>query len=298
MELFQLRSFQAVAQTGNLTRAAETLHLSQSALSVQIRNLEEELGVTLFTRQAKGMRLTPAGEALLPHAGEVLEKSAEMGRAALHLRGEVGGSLNIGLNTDPTFLRLNRVIRAVTTALPRVSLTFCISQTTTTEGMLRRGEMDMGFAFGTGFPADVTVVELATTPVSVVVPTHLAKDPSTLDWNRIAAMPWVWTTCQCPFHLLCSERMDEAGVRPNSVTEAVDENIVKELALGGLGVTLLRRAEALDVVRQGAGVIWEPGELQVPLSLTWLARRDGDRLIASAAAHIADIWREGGESGS
>lgn len=295
MELFQLRSFQAVAQTGNLTRAAEALHLSQSALSVQIRNLEDELGVELFTRQAKGMRLTPAGEALLPHAAEILEKSAEMGRAALHLRGEVCGSLNIGLNTDPTFLRLNRVIRAVTTALPRVSLTFCISQTLTTEGMLRRGEMDMGFAFGTSFPADVTVVELATTPVSVVVPTHLTGDPAALDWRRIAAMPWVWTTCQCPFHLLCQERMDEAGVRPNTVTEAVDENIVKELALGGLGVTLLRKAEALDVARQGAGVIWEPGELQVPLSLTWLTRRDGDRLITSAAAQIAAIWRENGE---
>ena len=295
MELFQLRSFQAVAQTGNLTRAAEALHLSQSALSVQIRNLEDELGVELFTRQAKGMRLTPAGETLLPHAGEILEKSAEMGRAAVHLRGEVGGSLNIGLNTDPTFLRLNRVIRAVTTALPRVSLTFCISQTLTTEGMLRRGEMDMGFAFGTDFPADVTVVELATTPVSVVVPAHLAQDPSALDWRRIAAMPWVWTTCQCPFHLLCRERMDEAGVQPNTVTEAVDENIVKELALGGLGVTLLRKAEALDVARQGAGIIWEPGELQVPLSLTWLARRDGDRLITSAAAQIAAIWRKNGE---
>ena len=210
MELFQLRSFQAVAQTGNLTRAAETLHLSQSALSVQIRNLEDELGVELFTRQAKGMRLTPAGEALLPHAGEILEKSAEMGRAALHLRGEIGGSLNIGLNTDPTFLRLNRVIRAVTTALPRVSLTFCISQTLTTEGMLRRGEMDMGFAFGTSFPADVTVVELATTPISVVVPAHLAQDPSNLDWRHISAMPWVWTTCQCPF--TCSAK--SAWTRP------------------------------------------------------------------------------------
>lgn len=295
MELFQLRSFQAVAQAGNLTRAAESLHLSQSALSVQVRNLENELGVELFTRQAKGMRLTSAGEALLPHAEEILEKSSEMGLAARHLRGEVGGSLNIGLNTDPTFLRLNRVIRAITTALPRVSLTFCISQTLTTEGMLRRGEMDMGFAFGARFPADVTVMELATTPVSVVVPAHLAGAPATLDWRSIAAMPWVWTTCQCPFHLLCRERMDEAGVRPNTVTEAVDENIVKELALGGMGVTLLRKAEALDVVRQGAGVIWEPGELQVPLSLTWLARRDGDRLIESAAAHVADIWRENGE---
>lgn len=74
MEFHQLTAFQTVARTGNLTRAAEALHLSQSALSTQIKNLEEELGVALFARQAKGMRLTRAGEMLLPHAESVLEK--------------------------------------------------------------------------------------------------------------------------------------------------------------------------------------------------------------------------------
>jgi DNA-binding transcriptional LysR family regulator len=292
MEFHQLTAFQAVARTGNLTRAAAGLHLSQSALSTQIRNLEEELGVALFARQAKGMSLTRVGEALLPHAEEVLDKAREMGRAAIGLREEVRGTLNIGLNTDPTFLRLNRVIRAVTTALPLVALTFCISQTLTTEPMLKHGEMDMGFAFGARFGPEIGVRQLTTTPVSVVVPKHLADDPAALDWKRIAAMPWVWTTCQCPFHLLCQEHMDEAGVRPNTVTEAVDENIVKELALGGMGVTLLRRNEAEDVARQGVGVIWEPGEIQVPLCLTWLARRGDERLIESAAGLIAAIWQE------
>ncbi|PKN41416.1 MAG: LysR family transcriptional regulator [Deltaproteobacteria bacterium HGW-Deltaproteobacteria-18] len=292
MEFHQLTAFQAVARTGNLTRASEGLHLSQSALSTQIRNLEEELGVGLFTRQAKGMRLTRAGEALLPHAEEVLDKAREMGRAAIGLRAEVCGNLNIGLNTDPTFLRLNRVIRTVTSAMPQVTLTFCISQTLTTEAMLKRGEMDMGFAFGSRLGPDIGMRQLATTPVSIVVPKHMADDPATLDWKRIAAMPWVWTTCQCPFHLLCQERMNEAGVRPNTVTEAVDENIVKELALGGIGVTLLRRNDAEDVARQGAGVIWEPGEIQVPLSLAWLARRDDDRLITNAVRLIGAIWQE------
>ena len=294
MEFHQLTAFQTVARTGNLTRAAEALHLSQSALSTQIKNLEEELGVALFARQAKGMRLTRAGETLLPHAETVLEKTAELGRTAMGLREEVAGKLNIGLNTDPTFLRLNQVIRAFTTALPQVTLTFCISQTLSTEAMLKRGEMDMGFAFGTSFSPEVSALQLASTPVSVVVPRHLAGDPATLNWPAIAAMPWIWTTCQCPFHLLCQERMDEAGVEPNTVTEAVDENIVKELAMGGMGVTLLRRSEAEDVVRQGAGVIWEPGEIQVPLCLTWLSRRCDDRLISSAAAHIAAIWSENG----
>lgn len=292
MELYQLNAFHSVAQAGNLTRAAEALHLSQSALSTQIKNLEEELGVILFQRQAKGMLLTQVGEALLPLARNVLDTASELGRTAMTLREQVCGALNIGLNTDPTFLRLNRVIRTISTHLPQVVLTFCISQTMTTENMLRRGEMDMGFVFGTCFSPDITVRQLATTPVCLVVPRHLAEDPAGLDWPAIAAMPWVWTTCQCPFHVMCRERMDEVGVTPNTVTDAVDENIVKELALGGMGVTLLRRNEALDVVRQGRGVIWEPGEIQVPLCLTWLARRDGDRLIEEAAGLIEVLWQE------
>ncbi len=290
MELHQLTAFQAVAQTGNLTKAAEILHISQSALSSQIRNLEDDLGVSLFLRQAKGMRLSAAGEALLPLAASMLTQSAELRRAAQSFQAVTTGALTLGLNTDPTFLRLNQVIQTISTALPQVTLTFCISQTLSTEAMLKRGEMDMGFAFGVNFSEDVTVRQLTTTPVSVVVPRRLAADPRALDWQGIAALPWVWTTCMCPFHVLCRERMTAAGVAPNTVTEAVDENIVKELALGGMGVTLLRKVEAEDVVRRGVGLVWEPGEIQVPLCLTWLARRDGERLIREAEARIADIW--------
>lgn len=151
MELYQLSAFQTVARTANLTKAAEAMHVSQSALSTQIRNLEDELGVSLFVRQAKGMQLTSEGETLLPLAQELLSKSEELRRLALNFQQSASGPLNIGLNTDPTFLQLNRVIRTITTALPQVSLSFSISQTLTTEAQLLRGEMDMGFVFGTDF---------------------------------------------------------------------------------------------------------------------------------------------------
>lgn len=292
MELFQLRSFQAVAQTGNLTKAAGMLHLSQSALSTQIKNLEEELGVGLFVRQAKGMQLTAAGEALLPPAQDIMARSLELRRIAQGFHQTVSGPLNIGLNTDPTFLQLNRIIRAITTALPQVSLSFSISQTLSTEAQLKRGEMDMGFAFGVDFSEAVTVRQLTTTPISVVVPRHLVPDHQPLTWRQVAAMPWIWTTCQCPFHVACQARMNEHGVRPNTVTKAVDENIVKELALGGMGVTLLRKSEAMDVAQQGVGVIWAEGELHVPLCLTWLDRRNGERLIETAADLVAALWSE------
>lgn len=292
MEIFQLRAFQTIAEHGNLTRAAAALHLSQSALSIQLRNLEQELGLDLFIRQAKGMRLTTAGQTLLPLATDMLDQGRELLRTARRMHHTVSGPLTIGLNTDPTFLGLTQLIRTITTDLPEVTLNFTISQTLTTEAQLLRGDMDMGFVFGTDFSENITVLELTTTPISVVIPTRLADSIETLTWPDVAAMPWIWTTCQCPFHVLCQQCMDAYSVRPNTVTEAVDENIVKEMALGGMGVALLRKNEAEDVARRGAGIIWTQGELHVPLCLTWLTRRHDDRLITESAELIRQVWSD------
>src|SRR5215831_12904146 len=89
MELNRLRSFAAVAEAGHLTRAAEKLHISQPALSAQIKALEDELDLSLFERTPAGMTLTEAGKRLLGEAEKVLAAAQALRAEARSLKGEI-----------------------------------------------------------------------------------------------------------------------------------------------------------------------------------------------------------------
>src|SRR5258708_33695318 len=111
MDLTLLRAFVTVAGAANLTRAAVQLNVSQPAVSLQIKNLQETLGVALFSRTSHGLILTRDGEALLAHAERALNAASEVLRVAAALRHEVSGRLTIGTILDPELLRLGGIQR-------------------------------------------------------------------------------------------------------------------------------------------------------------------------------------------
>jgi DNA-binding transcriptional LysR family regulator len=122
MELRQVRYFVAVAETLSFRQASRQLHVSQPSLSVQIKQLEEELGVLLFRRSKRRVEITRAGEVFLSAAREILLRLQQASAAALHAeRGEVG-TIRLGFIPTATFQILPRLLEKIRSTLPLVNV--------------------------------------------------------------------------------------------------------------------------------------------------------------------------------
>jgi DNA-binding transcriptional LysR family regulator len=122
MELRQVRYFVAVAETLNFRKASDQLHVSQPSLSVQIKQLEDELGVTLFRRSKRQVEITRAGEAFLSAAREILLKVKQSSAAALHAESGAAGTIRLSFIPTASFHILPRLLDRIKSSLPLVNV--------------------------------------------------------------------------------------------------------------------------------------------------------------------------------
>lgn len=291
MELYQLKSFLIVAREQNLTRAAETLHLSQSALSTQIKQLEEEFELCLFERTSRGMNLTEQGRRLLVFAQDVLDAADTMQQQALALARGSTTSVAIGLNTDPTFLRVSAINQRYSQLYASTNVIFHICQSIDTAQRLRHGQIDLGFFYGENREPDIEHAVISQVRTCVVVPTRLQVDAQSLSWTEIAALPWVWVE-NLPFFGVLQQSLADYRTQPNKAVTAVDEQIVRELVVAGQGVAIMREDEARPLVEAGQVVIWNKGWGEIPLCLGWLARNREEPHLQAALEVVRYIWRK------
>ncbi|MFH1913094.1 MAG: LysR family transcriptional regulator [Pseudomonadota bacterium] len=294
MDIRKLQCFLAVAFEGNLTRAAESLFLSQSALSGQIRQLEETLGYPLFVRQARGMALTAEGETLLPYARSAVQALEDFRSRGAGLKCPAASRLIVGLNTDPAFLRMAELARHMRGCVSGVQLSFIVSQSRYTAGALRSGEMHVGFRYGMWGEEGIHDEYVAPVTLVIAIPTVMAGRVAPGDWRGLAALPWIYSFRGCPFHVAVRERMSAYGVEPNSVEQTVDENIMRELVAEGVGVAVLRADDGRRLADAGQAVLW-PETLQVPLCLSYPAGRGYTSPVREFRDVVRSVWN--GERG-
>ena len=145
MEVGQLRSFVAVADRASFTRAADDRHLTQSAISQQIRSLEEGLDARLFERSAHAVRLTPIGARLLPHAREILAAVSAAERAVEEAGQALAGTLKIGCPDALACHFLPGILATFARAHPGVSILLVNKPSRDLERRIDAGELDIAF---------------------------------------------------------------------------------------------------------------------------------------------------------
>jgi len=140
-----LRCFITVAREGTVSRAAAVLHLTQPAVSLQLKGLEESTGLQLFNRTPGGFTLTEAGAALLPLAHKAVSATADFRTLAGSLRQSPRGTLRIGTILDPETIRLGPFVRNLATALKTTEVFLRYGMSDDILAQIGRNELDVGY---------------------------------------------------------------------------------------------------------------------------------------------------------
>ncbi|CAB3780824.1 HTH-type transcriptional regulator HdfR [Paraburkholderia caffeinitolerans] len=293
MDLTLLRAFVTVAREGNLTRAATHLHLTQPAVSLQIKHLQETLGVTLFTRTSHGLVLTRDGQALLPHAERALAAAGDVQRAAAALRHEVRGRLRIGTILDPAFLRLGGFLRQLVETWPQIETALRHGMSGWVLDQVRARELDVGYYIGQPAPDPDTFHTLTLTQFQyrVLAPAGW-KDrvKGARDWRALAALPWIWTPPASAHNRLLTGLFEAAHAKPVKVAEVDQEPSMLDLVKSGVGLSLARDATAIAEAHAHALTIVEGVTVPTELTFITLAARRDEPTIAAALKAIETQW--------
>jgi DNA-binding transcriptional LysR family regulator len=246
MELRHLRYFQAVAEEGHITRAAERLGIQQPPLSQQIRLLEAELGVLLFRRKPRGVELTDAGQALLEDTRAILASvDGARARARRTARGEEG-TVVVGFTSSAPFHPfVPAVIRTFRETYPNVSLMLEESGTGALVDGLRREQIDAAFVRSpVADRQGLAVHALFEEPMLVALPAghRLAGDEATpIALSEIAAEPLILYRRRSGPGLYDAiiGACRAAGFSPNIAQEAPRIVSTLNLVAAGIGVSLV-----------------------------------------------------------
>lgn len=294
VDLQHLRAFVAIAREGNLTRAAVRLHLTQPAVSMQVKSLQEMLKLTLFTRTARGLALSPQGRALLPVAEKILLGLEDFSQMAEGMQHAAIGRLSIGTIMNPETIRLGACLHYLAERYPHV-------QTRLRHGMsgwqleqVRSGEMDSAFYLcpqpGAAAAPELDCLRLTTMNYFVIAPKGWQARVQNKSWAQVAALPWIWTPEHSTHHQLLSRQFGAAGVQPNVVAEVDLEASMLDLVISGVGLSLARDSVALQAAQTHGLVVASQLVLQGELQFIAQSRRAEDPLIRAAFAAVSATY--------
>ncbi len=274
MDLRQLRCFYAVARHRHFTRASEELGLSQSSVSHNIRQLEASLGVELFVRTSRTVRLTRAGEALLPRAEQIIHQLDAAASEMQLFTGLVRGQIVLGTMRALGPIRLPALLRSFSERFPGIDIVMRENSTERMVDMLDAGELDAAFvqppeSLPTSVITEVLHVEEF---VLVVGPDHPLAGTDEVELAALAKEDFIVFTRGSGIDSAFRAACQAAGFEPHAKFESSALQTVRALAAEGLGTAMLPRSYA-EVEPSAHTIRIAPPTPMRHVALAWTDRR-------------------------
>jgi DNA-binding transcriptional LysR family regulator len=278
MELRHMRYFAAVADKGSFSGAAHSLHVAQSAISEQIANLEQEIGVPLLNRSARKPTLTAAGSAFLAEARRMLAEADQAVDLARRVhRGQVG-TLRIGFFAGGMGVDFPRLIQTFRGQFPDVQLSLVEMTSAQQWAALAEGRIDVAFTRRPEpeYRAELSAVVLQHDPMMAILPRDHAAAQGPVDVRDLANEPFVLSSREVSPAVFDKviELCSEAGFSPRIASISSVWSSVVLMVQAGVGVALLPSNEQQFRTRELAFCPIKAKNAFVEFVMAWSPKRD------------------------
>lgn len=274
IEFNQLECFIAVAEELSFARAAERLHMSQPPISRHIKQLEDELGVALFTRTTRSVQLTNAGTVYLGEARSICNQLSKGVHAAqMAARGEIG-ELTVGYEASSAYDALPRALKAFREQYPGVNVQLTQMDTDEQAQALKDARINLGFVVPPIHDRELQAESITREPLLLALPSeHRLAQKRSIDLSTLGDEPFILSprSKRCGLYDQVIRVCREAGFSPRVVQEANEMQIMLGFIAAGIGMTLLP-AHASQLHRPG--VVFRPvtpKTASIDLALAWRA---------------------------
>lgn len=290
--LRQFQVFEAAARLGGYTRAAETLHLSQPAVSMQIRQLEEQVGMPLFDQIGKKIHLTDAGRTLYQHAQNILAQVQEAQLELEEMRGVRRGELNITIASTANYFA-PQLLATFCQRYPEVKVSLDVSNRKHILALLNEADKDLAIMGRPPEASDLVAHPFMENPLVVIAaPNHPLAGTRKIPIARLAQESFISREAGSGTRIAAERFFDAAGTQLITAMEMSSNEAIKQAVQAGLGLGIVS-VHTLDME-------FKLGRLTVlnvegfPILKEWyIVHREGKRFSTAAQAFKEFVLTEG-----
>lgn len=292
MKLHFLRYFSVLAEELHFRRAANRLGITQPPLSAAIKSLEEELGVKLLRRNSKVVQLTPAGDAFLVEARQILERVARASRVVKAIGKGISGTLDIGMSPAMIYREVPQIVQQFNTEMPGIEVVLHEMPMAEQLEKLLHGQLHAGFLNGSTVPQQLKSLALKDDSFVVCVPQgHPKAKSKQIDLREMADEQFiVFSRAVAPMnHDNIIANFNRAGIHPRTVHQARGWFTIMAMVSQGCGVALVPGSMARARIGGIRLVPMSGRSISAPARLVWnpsLVAPALEKFLESAARTI------------